>query len=451
MSANQLIFLVAITIFLVIAASLAGWAAAFISSYVITLGGLTTNLYVMDGAVGHSGIAPSAPIISFGDVLLLCSLIAIWVRGGRLGIGWLLAGFALPALVLLLAVWGNTPEQWAGLKLYVTAIVSFGIGRWLSENLSGASALVLASACALTCTIQFIITVSQWLEISLAPRGLSTQTARIIEDQGRMVGLYEHPAFLGKTVFLLLCFLLPLATCSRGTTRKIAYLALATGSFATLLTLSRANTVAIILAIVLWAILNGKITPALKIIGFSAVSGALIANLTGFVQGLLERQQSDTDGGPRPILFDTAMYQISTAPMVGTGPNFYNEIVSQYDAFSRAGLPVHNSFVFAIAELGIPLAMILFSPLIITVGRAISRTFRCKIIDPQSAALFAIIPGLFVVGWTGWGLMHEAALPLWFMGFGYLASRNGMNSFGEPIPGRHGIGTAVARKSSLRT
>ena len=450
MSANQLFFLVAITIFLVIAASRAGWAAAFISSYVITLGGLTTNLYVMDGAVGHSGIAPSAPIISFGDVLLLCSLIAIWVRGGRLGIGWLLAGFALPALVLLIAVWGNTPEQWAGLKLYVTAIASFGIGRWLSENLSGASALVLASACLITCTVQFVITFAQWLGISLTPRTLTSQAARIIGEQGRMVGLYEHPAFLGKTVFLLLCFLLPLAALSRGSTRTITFLALTTGSFATLLTLSRANTVALISAIVLWAILSGRVTSALKILSVCTVVGALVASYTGFIQGLLERQQSDSDGGPRATLLDTAINQISAVPLVGTGPNFYNEVVGRYDALAAAGLPVHNSFVFPIAELGIPLAMMLFSPLIITVGRAISRTFRCKIVDAQSAALFAILPGLFLIGWTGWGLMHEAALPLWFMGFGYLASRNGMNSFGEPIPGRRGIGTAVAPKSSLR-
>ena len=451
MSANQLFFLVAITIFLVIAASRAGWAAAFISSYVITLGGLTTNLYVMDGAVGHSGIAHGAPTISFGDVLLLSSLIAIWVQGGRLGVGWLLAGFAFPALVLLLAVWGNTPEQWAGLQLYVTAIVSFGIGRWLSENLSEASAFVLSCACLFTCAVQFTITFAQWLGISLTPRALSTETAAIIESQGRMVGLYQHPAFLGKTVFLLLCFLLPLASRGRGTTRTFAYVALTLGAFATLLTLSRANSVAIVSAIVLWSILRGGANSAVKILGVSAVAGASIVTYTGALQELLSRQQEFSDGGPRALLFATGMNQISNAPLAGTGPNFYNEVVGQYDSLAAAGLPVHNSFVFAFAELGIPLAVVFFSPLIITVGRAVSRTLRCKTIDAQAATLFAILPGLFVIGWTGWGLMHAAALPLWFMGFGYLASGNGGTGIGERNPVRHDIRTAVTSESSLRT
>lgn len=450
MSANQLFFLVAITIFLVIAASRAGWAAAFISSYVITLGGLTTNLYVMDGAVGHSGIAHGAPTISFGDVLLLCSLIAIWVQGGRLGVGWLLAGFAFPALVLLLAVWGNTPEQWAGLQLYVTAIVSFGIGRWLSENLSEASAFVLSCACLFTCAVQFTITFAQWLGISLTPRALSTDTAAIIESQGRMVGLYQHPAFLGKTVFLLLCFLLPLASRSKGTTRTFAFLALTVGGFAALLTLSRANSVAIVSAVFLWSILRGGLNSALKILGVSAVTGALLLTYTGIFQELLLRQEN-SEGGPRPWLFATGMNQVANAPMVGTGPNFYNEVVGQYDSFAAAGLPVHNSFIFAIAELGIPLAVVFFSPLIITVGRAVSRTLRSKSIDAQAATLFAILPGLFVIGWSGWGLMHAAALPLWFMGFGYLASGNGGTSSGERYPVRHDIRTAVTSESPLRT
>jgi len=212
-STNQLVIIAAIGLFVCAVAPYAGWAVAFICGYVITLGGITTPLIVLGDVRSHVGIASSAPTIWLGDALLACALLAIWADRGRLKFGWHLAAFTLSACVLLVTVWGNTPEQWAGAKLYVTAIISFAVGRWLSENLTEIAATILACACLVVCGLQFLVTVAQSQGIMLL-RGGSRDAAIWISD-GRMIGLYTHPAYLGKTVFLLFCFLLPLSTCSR--------------------------------------------------------------------------------------------------------------------------------------------------------------------------------------------------------------------------------------------
>lgn len=423
MSTNQSFLAVSVIVFLVTAARLAGWTVAFISSYLITLCGLTTVLYLMDGSVGHAGIAPSAPTIFLGDLLLLGALISIWSGGGRLDIGWLLVGFGIPAMFLMISVWGNTPEQWAGLKLYLTAILSFGVGRWLSENLTDRRAFVLACACFMTCAIQFIVTFAQWMGINeFAFRSYSSASKAIIANQGRMVGLYEHPGSLGKTMLLLFCFLLPLSVRRQGATRNLAYVAIALAFFATLLTLSRANSFAVILALILWPIFRGKANEAVKILGAAAAIGTVIAINTSVISDLFSRFD-DRSGGPRDYLMEVGMQQIWTAPLTGTGPNYYTVVVGQFDSLAAGGLPVHNALMLATAELGLPLATVLFACPAIAVLHAARRIFRYKAIDSQSAALLAVLPGIAVAGWTGWGLLATEALPLWFMAFGFLSSR----------------------------
>jgi hypothetical protein len=128
---------VAVLGFVFVTAPYAGWAVSFIGAYVITLGGLTSTLWAMDGATSTvPGIADKTISVSLEDIMLVSALIAIWAHRGRLRISWALAAFLLPAVVLVFTTWGNTSEQWSGLKLYLTAFIAFGIGRWLSDNLT---------------------------------------------------------------------------------------------------------------------------------------------------------------------------------------------------------------------------------------------------------------------------------------------------------------------------
>jgi hypothetical protein len=434
-STTQLFLIAAIGLFVCGTAPYATWAVALLCAYVIALAGITTTLTVIGDAtrdVGHVGVASSVPTVWLGDVLLACALLAIWARGGRLKVGWLLAAFTLPASILLVTAWGNTPAQWSGLKLYVTAIISFAVGRWLSENLTENAATILACACLVVSVLHFVVVVAQSRGMMVV-RG-STEAAKWISE-GRMVGLYIHPAVLGKIMFLLLCFLLPLSSCTRKLTRRLAYAAVTLGAVSTLFTLSRANLLAIVVAIVLWVFLSGRATKAVVKVGIIAGAVAIVALNGGLIAALQERQDADPHGGFRGSVLEIGLGQIHRAPLTGTGPNYYNEVVSQYDhSFAAKGFPVHNAFLLVAAELGIPLASLFFVPLIVTIIMVVSRVARRGQVDLQAAAFLSIIPGIIIIAWTGWGLVATEVLPLWFMAFGFLAERNDIfNVTHQPI------------------
>jgi O-antigen ligase len=301
------------------------------------------------------------------------------------------------------------------------------------------------------CAIQFIVTFAQWMGVTeFAFRSYSQATKAIIGNQGRMVGLYEHPGMLGKTILLLLCFLLVLAVRRSRITRKLAYFSIALGVFATLLTLSRANSAAILVALILWPILKGNGKASAKILGATIVVGSFIAINTSVFSDLINRQEADPFGGPRGQLLEIGIDQIQAAPLTGTGPNYYNEVVGQYDALAAGGLPVHNSVLLAVAELGFPLAMVVFAFPMIAISQAARRIVRTKTIDSQSATLLAILPGIAFAGWTGWGLMGIESLPLWFMAFGFLSSRREETQSEEGHADRHGSMPSSTQPFPLR-
>lgn len=424
MSTIQLLFIAMVGLFVCAVAPYAGWVPAFLCAYLISLGGVTTALYVAGGgSATHYGVAPSTPTLWLGDVALAGAMFAVWAQGGRLQVGWLLAGFVIPTFILLEAVWGGTPEQWSGFKLYVTAFLSFAVGRWLGANITENAAFILACVLVGVCALQLVATVAQSQGVMLLRPGTGSDAVTWISS-GRMVGLYGHPAILGKVMFLLFCFLLPLTTCQRDATRRLAYIALGFASLATLLTLSRANTVAIGIAIIVWVAIGIRSSSVLPRLGVIVGTGAVIAANGGPLAALKDRQFEDPHGGFREPILQVGLAQIAKTPLAGTGPNYYGETVGQYDKLAARGFPLHNSFLYPVAELGIPLAMIFFLPLLIAVGYAIKRVVDRRSFDAQSGALFAIVPGVVLIAWTGWGLVATEALPLWFMGFGFLAGEN---------------------------
>lgn len=397
----------------------------------------------MDAAPGHIGIASGAPSLFLGDILLVASVLAIWANEGRLNIGWIFVAFAVPAFICLFTIWGNTPEQQAGIKLYLTAVIAFGVGRWLGENATGRAGLVIAFACLIAIGLQFVLAIAQYRGITLLP--VSKDAARWIA-QGRMVGLYEHPAILGKSVCLMFCFLLPLSTSDNQLTRRIAYSAIVLGSIATLLTLSRANVFTVGVGIAIWILLSGRVSSNVSRIGVVLVTGILVLANTNLLTQLELRQARDPYGGQRAQIFATGLKQIAAAPLSGTGPNYYGEIVGRYNSLAAIGYPIHNSFLFPIAELGIPLGLILLLPLALTVIASLRRMYVLGRIDVRSAALLAMLPGISVIAWTGWGMMSTDSLPLWYAAFGFLAS--GMTISGADERGA-GHNEAPTRTSAM--
>ncbi|GAA2411596.1 O-antigen ligase family protein [Mycolicibacterium llatzerense] len=444
MTTTKLLCIAVVIAFVLVAARFAGWATAFVSAYVLTLSGITTALYIGPTTSVHYGIASGAPGISLADVVLIGALISIWANSGRLQISWLLLIFGLPALTLLLTSWGNTNEQWSGLQLYLTALISFGVGRWISENLDDNAGVFLAGASLAAGALQLVVTVAQSRgTMLLAAQGPDVK--QWIHSE-RMVGLYAHPSVLGKTVFLLLCILLPLTASHVAATRRMAYLAIAFGSVATLLTLSRANTVAIVLAIVIWAFIGGRATSIAQRLTVVAAAGVAVVLTTHSFSRLELRQLQDPEGGARKYLLSNGLEQITREPFIGTGPNYYSEYAGRYDHLVASGFPLHNSFLFPAAELGIPLAIVLFLPMIMALTESIKRFSAAKGFDARSAAFWAVLPGLFIIAWTGWGMAAKETMPLWFFAFGFLAARSATNSE-SPREGRR---TTAAKTPPVR-
>ncbi|WP_346415516.1 O-antigen ligase family protein [Mycobacterium sp. SM3041] len=322
---------------------------------------------------------------------------------------------------MLLTEWGNTPEQWSGFQLYMTALVSFGVGRWVSENLDENSEFVLAAASLAACTMQLIVTAAQSRGVMLiAAQG---PNVKYWIDSDRMVGLYSHPSVLGKTVFLLLCLLLPLSASPNSAIRRMAYASMILGSIATLLTLSRANTIAIVIAIALWALLGNRAKAAAHKFGVVAAAAVTIILTTNLFDKFELRQLRDPEGGARKYLLTSGLEQIERAPFVGTGPNYYSEFVGRYDHLVATGFPLHNSFLFIVAELGIPLAIALLIPVVMAFTQAVKPHADSRFLTVRSAAYWSTLPGVFIIGATGWGMAAKETLPLWFFVTGFLAAR----------------------------
>ncbi len=421
MSTSQLVWTAGVFGFLLIAKRTAGWASAFAGAYLLSLCGIPIDLFSIGGTSNHIGVASSAPAISLGDVFLAAAVLAIWSTGVRLKVGWLLAVFLVPSLIFLLAVWGNTPEQWSGIKLYATALLAFGVGRWLSGTLSDESALVVVCACLIVCAVQFTVAFAQLQGATVIDVGSAGESWI---SAGRMVGIHSHPAILGRNIFLLFCFLLPLTAYPQRRIRTFAYCAIAIGVFAVLLTLSRANTVAIVSAIVLWVIFNRRADTLLAKISVIAFGGAAIAANSAVISELQDRQAADPSGGYRGRFREVALDRIQEEPLTGVGPNSYVQVVGQYDIYSATGFPVHNVFLYSIVETGLIVTAILFWPIFITLRAAFGQIIRGERPNSSSAALLSVLPGIFVIASTGWGLLTFYSLPLWFIGFGFLAATN---------------------------
>ncbi|WP_185736249.1 O-antigen ligase [Nocardioides sp. LS1] len=239
----------------------------------------------------------------------------------------------------------------------------------------------------------------------------------------RMLGFYNHPSTLGKTTFLLLFFLLPLTMSRSRVARGSAQIGIVLGFIASFLTVSRANVAASACAVLIWILINRKaVSNGARIATAVAVGAATFGNL-GAISALETRNQADPTGGPRDQLLSIGLHQIADTPWFGVGANYYSEFVGRYDPYAATGFPVHNTFLLGVAELGIPLAVVFFSPVLLTVMIGWQRWQRNGFLDARTAAMVATVPGTLLITLTGWGMLSEASLLLWYAALGNLATR----------------------------
>lgn len=370
----------------------------------------------------HTGIAPGGFWIA--PFALLTMMLVVLIGLGSLYFG---RSFPVPLTVLMfvaallsmyLFVWPGSPVRDAGIELYVLAAAAVVVGAFLGPLALATPARVqfFAGALLLIAAIEAMACTAQRLGLPLNP--MDTVTASLMG--ARTNGTTIHPAISGKHMFLVIVLALGLLGADRPRTRQLAWTTILACFVSLALSQGRANILAALFAVTLWSVLSSGNRAALVRVGLPI---AAVAVLLPFAGPVFERVRDDPNGGIRPHLKEVALDQIAMRPLSGTGPNAYVDVVGAYDSTTRAGFPVHNAFLLTAAELGIPLAVLFWTPVVGLI--LISwRTRRSAGLQGSFAvAWIAAIPGLYVILSTGWGMLVTYTLCFWCLVMGVIHSQ----------------------------
>lgn len=348
---------------------------------------------------------------TYSVAVALCLVLFFKERGVAL---WatISAGIGLYLSLLLIFIWGNTAAQIAGVAHLVTRLAAFAVGIALGALLIRDLGLAKVWVWALLAcfALQLLVMAAQLFGI---PLGLYDTTTYFV-NEGRPIGTFIHPSVLGKIAILALPSLFVLTRVRRDRLTLLSWITIGLALVTTILTQSRSNTAAVLGSVVVWLLLDFRLRAKQRwtLLGATGVLSIPAAAL------LLPRIISDPDGGDRPILLATALRELPEYLGYGLGANSYSSVIGQFDPLAATGLPVHNTFLHTLAEIGVVGAVLVFLPLAATVILAI-RAFRGEWPGTDaSRALLAVLPGVLVIYLTGWGLLLQGVFVFWFLTFG---------------------------------
>lgn len=367
----------------------------------------------------HSGIVGAAPQISTYLVVILATMtwVVIQVVAGvheRVLPGIVIFGFFPGLVVWTLAAWGTSSVVLSGVLQYATGITAWIVGAHLARRAwrtrPGPEWFALAIAAVVG--VEAAVSILQSLGSGIFP-----MPPELAVNMGtRVNGTTAHPNNLGKLMLLVTFAALCVASQCRPPVRRVLWLSVALTFVPLALSQGRANMAAQIVMLVLWALISGRKQKALVRFGIPFAVVALVIPFVGLFQA---RMQADPEGGDRPQLLATGLHQISSSPILGTGPNNYVEVVSQYDQLvATTKFPVHNAFLLSAAEIGVPLAVLFWSPLALLLWRAVRCRKSPALEGHVATAVLASAPGMLVVTATGWAMLFGSLLPLWFALYG---------------------------------
>lgn len=367
-----------------------------------------------DAALRHIGIATASPrlttyLLAVGTVLA-CTLFR--PRFGGSVLVWL--PFALSLAAGASFVWAGGQAQESGIIQLMLAPAAWVVGVNLSSDLAEGKGRFLVHAAASIIFLQLAVCILQSVGVQINPME-ATQEAIL---GSRTNGTLGHPNDLGKVMFLLLAMILPFGRRMSGFDSYLWKMSIGAAFIVLAMTGGRAVSAAAVCMLALWAILAPR-QPSKKGRKVIALGAALSAS--AFLAGaLLARFDEDPGGGARSTLTDIAWAQILSDPWGGVGPNSYVDAVGSYDALTASGVPVHNAFLLALAELGIVGTILLLLPFFIGAVVAVRRLRISYHAGEASRVYIASLPGLYLVGTTGWGILGGYVLPLLGLTFGLL-------------------------------
>ncbi|MEU5941261.1 O-antigen ligase family protein [Micromonospora sp. NPDC047548] len=402
------------------------WPVALSAAVSVICLALLPKTFGQGGAPWHVGIAipvfaPSTWMIA----LLVASVVLLATTWRRLRwMSVLVSGIG--ALALCIGIGsvirgGASTRELVGAVQYLSAPVAYAVGCLFAMHRSAVPALRLTSAGVIAA--QFGCAALQWLGVPLNPMG-TVEAARFLGD--RTNGTLNHPGNLAKAIVLVLAlYYLTTGPDSRlGLGRLqlpaivgrygIPAAALATAA----LTGSRTGLLAVLMLMVVGELMLRRLGAAgvrtgrrsrETVIGFILLGIGVLAVAPVFIIRMI----ADPAGGARAQIVSSALEFLASKPWWGIGPNNYVEVIGRIDPLVASGVPVHNGVLLAAVELGIPGAVILFTPAsalaVLCVWKGV---FRPTLI-PAFCLTFTV--AYFGIAATTYGVVAESMLPLWFL------------------------------------
>lgn len=382
---------------------------------------LAPKSFAHDPDPTHIGIALSVPSLATYSVAVLAMAYAIALR-----LLFRPEGRHLPLVTIALflfmgidlaVVWSGTSEQWAGVLQLGIGYCGWFVGAHLGPRIVASPRSVRQVAfgiCAIV-AIEAMVCILQRAGLSI--NSMPAQTAALMGE--RTNGTLNHPDNLGKVMVILVVLALALLASDDRRTRIVLWVSIVLSVIPLALSEGRANLLAVVMAVVVWAVLSPQRRPLSVRVG---VPIAVVIAVLPFLGTFVDRFRADPEGGPRAGLAQVAMEQIGMRPW-GTGPNSYVSVVSAYDSVTASGYPVHNTFLLTAAELGIAGAVFFWLPCVVLVLLCIRSRKAPGYPGSFALAVLAALPGLYIVNMTGWAMLRGSLLPLFFLVLGMAYSQ----------------------------
>jgi hypothetical protein len=389
-------------------------AVAFL---VATLGLVPVALVPRNGPI-YAGIANLTPTLYTYTIAILLACVVMAKAAPRRFFTVLLpwAPFLVWIVALTLSTWDFSPRTMSGLLQLGLGALAFAVGAVAERQDRDRSLLAWAFAA---------VAWGQLFAIASATVGLRMRHitgAQALDIQGRATGLTAHPGELSKLLFF--CGLCALTLPQRTTRERWAvWLTLAAVFIGVFLTQSRTVLVAVISMVFIFMLLEFTAgrwqRKHLAVVGLTVVLGA------ASLPWLIDRFAADPNGGARQHVAQVALRAVQDHPWAGVGPNSYVAVIGALDRLTATGVPVHNVFLLTAAELGIVGALFLWLPFVVVSAWAMYHVWRTRGADQAARIIVSALPGICLIGMTGWGLLQGPYLAIFFLVIGYFGARTG--------------------------